>query len=489
VLGVAHVLGLLLATFGVAYLLPIGCSIATGDGLWLQFFIGAAINTGVGAAIALATVRFRRELKARDGFLLVTLTWVLMSASATIPLLLAAQVYPLALPDLTFTRAFFETMSGLTTTGSTVLTGLDQLPRSLNFWRHSLQWFGGLGIIVMALAVLPLLGVGGMQLYKAEAPGPIKDEKLAPRITETAKSLWIVYATLTGAAIISLRLCGMSWFDAICHSFSVVGLGGFSTHDASIAHFNSPAVELVLILLMFIASLNFARHFVALRRFSLQPYTQDPQCRAIFVVLSVSVVFIAVLLTWNGVYPTFFTSLRHSAFNVVSMATTTGFVTQDYASWPVFAPFWMLFLSCVVCSTGSTGGGIKMFRTLLLARQAGRELKLLVHPSAMASVRIGGRVIPDRVADAILGFIFLYFMTVALLTFALLLSGLDFESSFSAIVAAINNTAHGLGAVGPVRNYHSLTLFQTWVCTVAMLLGRLEIFSVIVLFTPTFWRK
>ena len=481
-LGVAHILGLVLAIFGVAYVLPIGCSIIMGDGLWPQFLVAAAINSGLGLAIALATLKFRRELKPRDGFLLVTLVWVLMSASATIPLLLA-------LPHLTFTQAFFETMSGLTTTGSTVLTGLDHLPPSLNFWRHCLHWFGGLGIIVMALAVLPLLGVGGMQLYKAEAPGPIKDEKLAPRITETAKSLWLVYATLTAAGIISLRLCGMSWFDAICHAFSVVGLGGFSTHDASIAYFNSPAIEFVLIVLMFVASLNFARHFIALRRLSLQTYTRDPQCKAILVILSVSVIVIAALLTWHGVYPSFMTSLRHSAFNVVSMATTTGFVTQDYSNWPVFAPIWMLFLSCIVCSTGSTGGGIKMFRTLLLARQAGRELKLLVHPSAMASVRIGGRVIPDRVADAVLGFIFLYFMTVALLTFALLLSGLDFDSSFSAIVAGINNTAHGLGTVGPVRNYHSLTPFQTWVCTVAMLLGRLEIFSVIVLFTPAFWRK
>jgi len=281
----------------------------------------------------------------------------------------------------------------------------------------------------------------------------------------------------------------MSWFDAICHAFSVVGLGGFSTHDTSIAYFNSPAIEFVLILLMFIASLNFARHFIALRRLALQTYTRDPECKAIFVLLSVSVVVIAALLTWHGVYPTFFQSLRHAAFNVVSIATTTGFVTQDYSTWPIFAPIWMLFLSCIVCSTGSTGGGVKMFRTLLLARQAGRELKLLVHPSAMASVRIGGRVIPDRVADAILGFIFLYFMTVASLTFALLLSGLDFDSAFSAIVAAINNTAHGLGTVGPVRNYDSLTQFQTWICTVAMLLGRLEIFSVIVLFTPAFWRK
>jgi trk system potassium uptake protein len=471
-----------MAIFGVAYVLPVGCSIIMGDGLWPQFLIAAAINSGLGLAIAFATLKYRRELKARDGFLLVTLVWVLMSASASIPLLLA-------LPQLSFTRAFFEAMSGLTTTGSTVLTGLEGLPRSLLFWRSCLHWFGGLGIIVMALAVLPLLGVGGMQLYKAEVPGPIKDEKLAPRITETAKSLWLVYATLTAAAIVSLKICGMSWFDAICHAFSVVGLGGFSTHDASIAYFNSPAIEFVLILLMFVASLNFARHFIALRRLSLQAYTRDPECKAIFGLLAVSVVVIAILLTWHGVYPSFMTSLRHSAFNVVSMATTTGFVTQDYSTWPVFAPIWMLFLSCIVCSTGSTGGGIKMFRTLLLARQAGRELKLLVHPSAMASVRIGGRVIPDRVADAVLGFIFLYFMTVALLTFALLMSGLDFDSAFSAIVAAINNTAHGLGTVGPVRNYHSLTDFQTWVCTAAMLLGRLEIFSVIVLFTPTFWRK
>src|SRR6185312_3816481 len=264
-LGVAHVLGLLLAIFGVAYVLPVGCSVITGDGLWPQFLAAAAINSGVGVAIALATLKYRRELKPRDGFLLVTLVWVLLSASASIPLLLA-------LPKLSFTRAFFETMSGLTTTGSTVLTGLEQLPRSLIFWRSCLHWFGGLGIIVMALAVLPLLGVGGMQLYKAGAPGPIKDEKLAPRITETAKSLWMVYGTLTAAGIVSLRVCGMSWFDAICHAFSVVGLGGFSTHDTSIAYFNSPAIEFVLVLLMFIASLNFARHFIALRRLSFQTY-------------------------------------------------------------------------------------------------------------------------------------------------------------------------------------------------------------------------
>ncbi|MGH8140639.1 MAG: TrkH family potassium uptake protein [Steroidobacteraceae bacterium] len=481
-LAVAHVLGLLLAFFGAAYLLPVACSLLTGDGLALHFIAAAAVSTGTGLVIVAATRGSRRELKPRDGFLLVTLGWILTSAVAAIPLLMS-------LPGLGFTRAFFEAMSGLTATGSTVLRGLDALPPSLNLWRHSLQWFGGLAIIVMALAVLPLLGVGGMQLYKGQTPGPVKDEKLAPRIAETAKSLWLVYTLITAIGIIALRICGMTWLDAFCHAFSAVGLGGFSTHDASVGYFNSISIELVLIALMLIACLNFARHFVALRRLSLQPYTLDPECRAIFMVLAASVIVIAALLTWTERYPSFFVSLRHAAFNVVSMATTSGLATQDFDSWPVFAPFWMLFLSCIICSTGSAGGGIKMFRALLLAKQAGHELKLLVHPSAVAPVRIGGKPIPERVANAVLGFIFLYFMTVALLTFALLWTGLDFDSSFSAVVAAINNTAHGLHTTGPVSNYHALSGSQTWICTAAMLLGRLEIFSVIVLFTPAFWRK
>jgi trk system potassium uptake protein len=481
-LAVAHVLGLLLAFFGATYLLPIVCSILTSDGLGLYFVVAAASSTGAGLLIVAATLGVQRELKPRDGFLLVTLGWIVTSALATIPLLTA-------LPGLTFTQAFFETMSGLTSTGSTVLVGLDNLPPSLNLWRHELEWIGGAGIIVMALAVLPLLGVGGLQLYKGEAPGAVKDERLAPRIAETARSLWLVYTLITGVGVVVLKICGMSWFDAICHTFSAVSLGGFSTHDASIAYFNSVSVELVLVALMLVASLNFARHFVALRRLSLQPYAGDPELRAIFAVLGVSVVVIALILAWHSTYPTFFVALRHAIFNVVSMATTTGLVTQDVDTWPVFAPFWMLFLSCIICSTGSAGGGIKMFRALLLAKQAGHELKVLVHPSAVAPVRVGGRPIPDRVASAVLGFIFLYFMTAALLTFALLLTGLDLPSSVGAAVASINNTAHGLQAKGPVRNFHDLTAAQTWICTAAMLLGRLEIFSVIVLFTPAFWRK
>jgi trk system potassium uptake protein len=479
---VAYALGLLLAAFALTFALPVACSLLMGDGLALRFLLAAALAGGGGLALAAATARLKRELRARDGFLLVTLGWLLLSAAAAVPFLLA-------LPRLSFTGAYFEAMSGLTTTGSTVLAGLDALPPSLNFWRASLHWFGGLAIIVMALAVLPLLGVGGMQLYKGQAPGPAKEERLTPRITETARSLWLVYAVITAAGIVALRICGMSWFDAICHAFSAVGLGGFSTHDRSIGFFDSPAIELTLVVLMLIASLNFARHFIALKRLSLDTYQVDPEARAIFCILSVSVVGIAALLSWHGVYPEFLTALRHSAFNVVSQATTSGLTTQDYQRWPVFAPYWMLFLSCIVCSTGSTGGGIKMFRTLLLARQAGRELKLLVHPAAMAPVRIGGRAIPDSVGHAVLAFIFLYFMTVVLFTFAMLLAGLDFDSALAASVASINNTAHGFGPPGGVQNFAALTALQTWLCTAAMLLGRLEIFSVIVLCTPAYWRK
>ena len=480
--GVAHVLGTLLAFFGVAYVIPVITSFISGDGKAPLFLLAAAISSGSGLLVRLATRKHSRELKPRDGFLLATLSWVLMSLSASVPLLLA-------IPGISFTDAYFEAMSGLTTTGSTVLTGLDNLPHSINIWRHTLHWLGGLGIIVLAVAILPLLGVGGMQLYRAEAPGPVKDEKLTPRITETAKSLWVVYTVMTIIGIIALRVAGMTWFDAICHGMSALSLGGFSTHDNSLGYYNSLAIELVMCVLMVAASLNFARHFIALRRLTLQPYRKDPEARAIGAVLGVSIIGITLLLWLHGTYPQFSSALRHATFNVISMATTTGFVTENFETWPAFAPIWLLFLTCIVCSTGSTGGGIKMFRTLLLARQAGRELKLLVHPSAMWPVRIGGKPVPDHIGDSVLAFIFLYFMTVVTLTFAMLLTGLNFDSSFSAIVASINNAGPGLAAVGPSHNFSELSDVQTWICTAAMLVGRLEIFSVLVLFTPAFWRK
>lgn len=481
-LAVAHLLGLMMAFFGLIYLLPIGWSLAVGDGAVIDFVIAGGIDAVAGLLIAWGTRRFRRELKPRDGFLLVTSSWVLMSASAAIPLMLA-------LPELSFTDAYFEAMSGLTTTGSTVLSHLDDLPQSINLWRHLLHWLGGIGIIVLVVAVLPLLGVGGMQLYKAETPGPVKDEKLTPRITETAKALWFTYLAITTVGVVALRIAGMSWFDAICHCMSAIALGGFSTHDVSVGYFESFSVELVLMVIMVVAALNFSRHFLAFRNLSLKPYKTDSEAKAVLILLGSSVVLVAVLLSLDGTYAGTGQSIRHSIFNVVSIATTTGFVTEDYEKWPAFLPIWLLFLSCITCSTGSTGGGIKMFRTLLLIRQARRELKLLVHPNAVIPIRIGGQSIPERVVYSVLAFIFLYFGTILVLTFAMLATGLDLVSSFSAVISSVNNMGPGLGAVGPSTNFSGLTDAQTWISTTAMLVGRLEIFTVLVLFTPGFWRK
>jgi trk system potassium uptake protein TrkH len=482
VLAVAHVLGLMMAFFGLLYALPIGWSLVVRDGAVIDFVAAALINALVGLAVAAATRKYRRELKPRDGFLLVTASWALMSASATIPLMMA-------IPGLTFTDAYFETMSGLTTTGSTVLNGLDLLPQSINLWRCTLHWIGGIGIIVLAVAVLPLLGVGGMQLYKAETPGPVKDEKLTPRITETAKALWFAYLAITLIGIVALHVAGMSWFDAICHCFSAIGLGGFSTHDTNINFFNSAAIEFVLMCIMVLAAHNFARHFMAFRTLSLRPYYRDSEGKAIYITLSVSVAVVTLALWISHQYPDFSGAMRHAAFAVVSIATTTGFVTENYEKWPAFIAPLLLLLSCVVCSTGSTGGGIKMFRTLLLVRHARRALKQLVHPSAVLPVRIGGQVIPERIVYSVLAFIFLYFITVVVLTFALLITGLDLVSSFSAVLGSINNMGPGMGKIGPAFNYSVLSDAQTWICTIAMLLGRLEIFSVLVLFTATFWRR
>jgi trk system potassium uptake protein TrkH len=481
-LAVFNVLGSMLMLFSITYVLPLITSVIYQDGLFIDFVYAAVGSVVVGAALVAATRRHKRELRSRDGFLLVTFAWVLMSVIATVPLLLA-------LPGISFTDAFFETMSGLSTTGATVLVGLDTMAPSLNMWRAALHWFGGMGIIVLVVAILPLLGVGGMQLYKAETPGPVKNEKLTPRITQTAKALWFVYVLITVACIMSLKLAGMSWFDAVFHAFSTISLGGFSNYDASVGHFDSPAIELVLIAFMLISAMNFSRHFIAWQQKSLLTYARDAEAITMLWVLAIATLVVTAYIWAMDVYPTVGVSLRHVAFNLVAFATTCGFVTQDYATWPVFAPMIIIMLSCYIPNTGSTGGGIKMFRTLVLARQAARELWLLVHPAAVTPVKIRNQVVANHIVFAVLAFVVLYFGTVVTLTFMLLASGLDFISAFTAIIATINNAGPGLGVVGPASNYQGLTDFQTWVCSLAMLLGRLEIFSVLVLLTPTFWRK
>ncbi|WP_398307233.1 TrkH family potassium uptake protein [Zoogloea sp.] len=481
-LPVANVLGRLLSIFSLAYLMPIAAAIFYNDGTAADFVAAMVISLGSGLMLYGVTRSHYRELKPRDGFLLVSTVWALMAAIATIPLLL---VYD----TMSFTDAFFETMSGLTTTGSTIMTDLDHAPPAINLWRHELNWLGGMGIIVLAVAVLPLLGVGGMQLYKAETPGPMKDSKLTARIADTAKALWLVYFLITVACILLLNQAGLSWLDAICHAFAALGLGGFSTRDASVGAFDNPMVEFVLIVFMVIAAMNFATHFVAMRERDLRTYWRDVEARGVVGLIVASCFGVALYVWLEGTYEDYPTALRHVSFNLVSMATDCGFASQDFDKWPVFAPLWMLFLSCITASSGSTGGGIKMIRTLILAKQANRELTRLIHPAVVNPVKVGGSAIPNNVVIAVLGFIFLYFMSVVMLTFVMILSGLDFMTSLGAVVASINNAGPGLNKVGPATNYAVLTDFQTWVCTFTMLLGRLEVLSLAVVFTPQFWRK
>ncbi|OHE58632.1 MAG: potassium transporter Trk [Thiobacillus sp. GWE1_62_9] len=478
---VLHVLGLVILIFSFTMLAPLATAFFAHDAAQHAFDESFAVTLVAGFVLWLVGRRWRRELKVRDGFLLVLLVWTGLPAFATLPFMLYA-------PDMSFTDAYFETLSAMTTTGATVMSGLDILPPSLNLWRHLLQWLGGMGIIVLAVAILPLLGVGGRQLLKAELPGPIKDSKLTPRIADTAKLLWAMYAALTALCVVALKLAGMDWFDAICHAFAALSLGGFSTHDASVGYFNSPLIEAVLIVFMMLAALNFVTHFLAFRQRSLTAYRHDPEVRGVLGLVIASCLGISLYVWQAGVYPEYLTALRHVSFNLVSLATDCGFASTDFNNWPIFAPMWMLFLSCVTASSGSTGGGLKMIRAVLMFRQGVRELERQLHPAARLPVKIGGHAVPNQIVFAIQAFVMMYIATIVTMTLVLLASGLDFTSAFSAVIACINNAGPGLNEVGPGTNYAGLGDFQTWVLAFTMLLGRLELFTVFVLFTRAFWR-
>jgi trk system potassium uptake protein TrkH len=479
---VFNVLSVVIMAFALCMIFPLACSFLFGDNAQTAYDKGVLFTALAGALLWAMTRTRRHELQPRDGFLLVALVWTVLPAFATLPLLFY-------LPGLSFTDAYFETVSGLTTTGATVLSGLDALPPSINIWRTFLIWIGGMGVIVLAVAILPLLGVGGSQMYKSETPGPMKDTKLTPRIAETAKGLWLVYIMITVACLLAFRLAGMNWRDAMMHAFSTMGLGAFSSHDASFGYWNSPAIEAVAIYFMLLAGINFGTHFLAWRRWSFAPYARDPEARLYLLVVIGSVFGIAYFLLANQIYPSFWTALRFSAFNVVSIATTTGFSNTDYNLWPVFAPVWMLFLCSFATCSGSTGGGIKMIRAELMARQAVREMTRIIHPRAMVPVKLAGVPVENNIIFAVLAFILMYNGSVIAMTMLLAASGLDIVTAFSAVIACINNTGPGLGRVGPATTYASLNDFQTWICSIAMLLGRLELFTLLVVFTPGFWRK
>ena len=481
-LAVVRPLGVIGMAMSLSHLAPITVSLIYNDGALRAFCVSMLFNFVVAMIAFFVTRSLKQELKPRDGMLLVVLAWTGGAAFATLPLLLL-------IPGLSFTDAYFETISGLTTTGATVLSDLDKLAPSLNIWRALLEWLGGMGLIVLAVAVLPLLGIGGRQMFKAETPGPMKDAQLTPRITETAKGLWVVYAAISLVCVIAFRLAGMNWFDAFVHMFSTMGLGAFSSHGASFGYWNSPAIEAVTIAFMLVAGINFGTHFVAIQRRTLAPYRRDAEAGMFLLVILASCVGIAGYLYAMNTYPSFWQALRFASFNVVSIATTTGFSNTDYNLWPMFAPLWMLFLCCFASCSGSTGGGIKMIRAQLLYVQVNREYIKLLHPHAVSPAKLGGQVIENKVLFSVLAFMFVYVCCIVFMTLVMVASGLDFVSAFSAVVACINNTGPGLNKVGPATTYAVLSDFQKWVCTFAMLLGRLELFTLLIIFTPAFWRR
>lgn len=482
-LPVFRALGVIVSIFGLAMLAPLGVSLYFTDGVESAFEETIAITLLCGVVLWIFASRSgSAELRVRDGFLLVALTWTVLPFFGALPLLLH-------LPGLSFTDAYFEATSGLTATGSTLLSGLDSLPISLNFWRTFMHWLGGMGVIVLAVAILPLLGIGGRQLFRAEVPGPMKEASLTPRIAETAKGLWVVYVLLTIACSIAFIVAGMGEWDAVMHAFSVMGLGGFSTKDASLGHFDSVAIEMVAMSFALLSGINYATHFLAFRSRSLGAYRRDAELPFYFGVMATSIVGLTFYLQHFDAYDGFWTALRYAAFHCVSIATTLGFATTDYGAWPMFAQLWILFMGSFFACAGSTGGGIKMMRAIILYKQVFREVLRAMHPRVVHPVRLGRQVVSDAVLHAVLAFSFVYMALIVSLTLLLSASGLELVAAFSAVVATLNNIGPGLGAVGPASNFSSLTDFQTWVCSFAMVLGRLEIFTLLVVLTPAFWRK
>nr|VFK44288.1 MAG: trk system potassium uptake protein TrkH [Candidatus Kentron sp. TC] len=477
---VLKILGLLLTIFSITMLPPVAVSLWYADGEARSFLMAFLLIFFFGLISWLPVRGVRQELRLRDGFVIVLLFWVSLTLSGAVPLMLSEN------PHMSLTNAFFESVSGLTTTGATVMTGIDDLPPSVQFYRQLLQWLGGMGIIVLAVAILPMLGIGGMQLYRAETPGPVKDSKLTPRITETAKALWYIYLGLTILCTMGYQLAGMSLFDAVCHSFATISIGGFSTHDASLGYFDSPLIEMVAVVFMIIAAINFSLHFTAWRGRTLRPYFRDSEARAFVAFLLVISVITSGYLYFSSAFENAADAIRDGVFQAISISTTTGFTTASYNAWPSFLPVMLLFASFMGGCAGSTGGGLKVIRVLLLFKQGMREIARLIHPNALVPIKIGATVLPSRVVEAIWGFFGWYVVTFATMLLALMATGLDQVTAFSAVAACMNNMGPGLGDVS--AHYNTISDAAKWILCLAMLLGRLEIFTLLVILSPSFWR-
>ncbi len=477
---IQQIVGLLLILSSLLMFPPAAVSWFYGDGTYKAFMESAAILVVLGVLLWWPVRKQRRDLRLRDGFLVVVVSWLTVGLGGAMPLLFTDQ------PQLSAVDAIFEAMSGLTTTGATILVGIDELPKGILFYRQLLQWFGGMGIIVLAVAILPMLRIGGMQLYRAETPGPMKDNKLTPRITETAKALWLIYLALTLICVLAYWLGGMTMFDAVGHAFSTIAIGGFSTHDQSIGYFDSTLIESITMVFMTLAGINFALHFVAWRRASTLPYIQDAEFRVYIILLIVIGIIASAALYLSDIYPSLGNAIRYGFFQVISSMTTTGFSTASFYTWPGFLPLMLIIIASIGACAGSTGGGLKVIRVMLLYRQAIREIHHLIHPNALVPIKMGGKSMSGKIMYAVWGFFFLYIAALGILSMLLSASGLDAVTAFSAIAACLSNLGPALGQAGP--HYADINPFAKLILSFAMLLGRLEIFTLLVLFTPAFWR-
>ncbi len=477
---IARILGLLLMLFSITLLPPIVVAMIYGESTQQAFFLAFAITFSIGMLVWLPNSRSQADLRTRDGFLVTVLFWLTLGLIGALPLML---VDPL---QLSVADAVFESISGLTTTGATVINGLDALPRSILYYRQQLQWLGGIGIVVIAVAIMPMLGLGGVQLYRTEAAGHVKDNKLTPRITQTAKALFLIYVVLTLACGFSYWFAGMSAFDAIGHSFSTVAIGGFSTHDASMGYFDSALINAICIFFMILAGMNFGLHFLAWNRKNPLAYLNDAETRLYLTMLLGGIFIVCGYLYFAEVY-NLADSLSYGVFQLVSLMTTTGFATTDYSQWPSVLPYTMIFLSFFGACAGSTGGGIKIGRMMILGKQSLRAIQRLIHPNAVIPLKVGNRIVDSRVTDAIWAFFGVYMAVFYGIVLVLLALGLDYVTAWSATTASLNNLGPGLGDVAV--NYADINDVAKWVLAGGMLLGRLEIFTLLVLFTPMFWRR
>lgn len=479
---IQRILGLLLIIFSFTLLPPMLVSIIYMDGELVTLFHSFAITLIAGLMLWLPVKNQRHDIRPRDGFMIVVLFWLTLGIFGALPFMLADH------PHLSLTNALFESVSGLTTTGSTILSSIDTLPRSILYYRQQLQWLGGMGIIVLALAIMPMLGIGGMQLYRAETPGTMKDTRLTPRITETAKALWYIYLTLTIACAVAYWVAGMSVFDAIAHSFSTVSIGGFSTHNASMGYYaHNPSVEIVAIVFMILSAANFALHFTAWRKRNLSHYFRDNEFRTYLILLLIISAITSVYLFAHDVEPDFGQAVLKGVFQSVSIATTAGFTTAGYHLWPGFVPALLIFSSFVGACAGSTGGGMKTIRFLLMIKQGTREVTRMVHPNSVVTLKLDGRPLPDHVISAVWGFFSAYIATFSIILLLLMQTGLGQVSAFSATAAALNNLGPGLDSVA--ANYAGVSTSAKWILMFAMLVGRLELLSLLVMLTPSFWRR